>query len=520
MDRLQRLAALMAATVWAGPAIAPGPVRGQDTKPAPAATGPEQVEAERLLASKGLRRVDGFYVLPAEVEVRDRVDGLRRLVAENQAALGRKQLRSGIAVNFHTLSLDLQLQRLALDSLGASNLLPHSPLSGNPAILTPSESRTALFDEQLDLTERMLRNVYNANAGLQADIESDAAEALDRQARFAEGRAAIQAEAASIPGRYGPARNDAGVQAALATLGRAGGSAVALGPADDYEARLRFLSAAMDETRSLTTARDGQAPDYAIAALLADTSRRNLRMAMGRLEAMDKQAAAKPTAADPPVRAALVGEIEGLRARFVRSAGLLRQAYDALPPPPPVPPPTPSASASRVRALIERQHAELRASFVSGIEKALATDRVPLERDGEALWVQATINGVAGLRLRVDRPAGPVIVSVPFAATFGLRVDESAPTQTITAADGQRIEGRRAVLRSVQVGTATAAEVDVLVVSNGSIAPSLGWSFLGRFVVRLDSSAEPPTLALTVVDLTPIAPRPLPPGAPPPKRKR
>jgi hypothetical protein len=382
-------------------------------------------------------------------------------------------------------------------------------------VLTPDQARAAALGETLRSTDRQLQTIYNLNAGVQADNDADAAEALARQAEFAEGRASLARPAAAIAHAYDALRGDPRVQAALATLSQAEGQPVVLGPIDDYTTRLQTLDVAMYSTRALTTAPGRSAPDYGAAATLAESAQLELRLALGRLDDRVRRAGATPTAADRKDFETLAASVAAVRTRYVRSASLLREAFDAMgPPPPPVPTPV---DPSRIRDLIERQRVALRAAFVASVEKSLRVERVPLEREGEALWVRASINGVANLRLRVDRPAEMAVISEPLAASIGLGPGDTTPGAPLTTPDGRRLAGRRGTLRSLQVGPFVRDQVECFVASDSSTPPSLGRTSLGQLVVRVDTAAEPPTLVLTLVDVPPIMPQPLPPEAFPPK---
>ena len=132
----------------------------------------------------------------------------------------------------------------------------------------------------------------------------------------------------------------------------------------------------------------------------------------------------------------------------------------------------------------------------------------------------ATVNGRPDQRLTLDPTADLPCLSERFAASVGLKPDASAISASVRVADGRTLVGRLATLPSVQIGPFTAEKVTCLVVP-GDVTPILpGGGTLGPIVTRLDDATQPPSLALTRVDLAPIMPRVLPPGAPQPKTKR
>lgn len=491
------------------------PVRASEGGNPQPPTDRERAAAEQLLASKGLRQVGSAFVLPAEEEVRSRLAGLEKLVTANQAAIKRRIVRTGVSFDAHSWSLGLQAQRFTDRMLGATDFSRQAPVSGNPNILTPTEARSAAFGEQLRLTDFQLQNVYNLNAGVLADMDADAADAMLRLDVFAENHPAVERTVRRMARTYEALGNDPQVRAALTTLGHADARRV-LAPRDDYPARLKELAAAMQATYSLTRKRGNSPYGYSLAALLTESARREYRMALGRRDEWDRQArAGTPAPANPSDRADIEHEISALREKYVRGARLLREAYDALGSPPllPAPPAPGPLEPGRIAALIEQQRAGIRASFVHDVEKSLRVARVPLEREGDALWVRAAINGVADLRLRVDLPADLVVISERFAARFGLRLGGSIPQESVTTPEGLPVRERRTTLDSVQVGPFTTSGVAALVVSGDDVPPVLGRSALGPLVARLDDTANAPTLALTQVDLPPIAPRPPPLGA-------
>jgi hypothetical protein len=477
----------------------------------------DAAQIERFLASKGLHRVGSAFVSTTEEEVRRRLAVLETLVGQNLAALGRRQLRSGIMSGSHSLYLGLQTQRLGMQALAMQGgglstpyafYYPHS-------MIAPFE-RQAFFRSQAGYLNREIVGLNNVIAGVQADDAAEAAEALGRQDDFMQGVAALTRLIDEMDRGYDRLKRDNEVQAALARLTRLENRPLTLGPLEDYRAKLQSLVSSMDETRVLTTAPGRVAPNYATAALLAEAARRDLRMALGRLEEARRKAGTDLAALVPLER-----EVAARRARYIRAAAILRASYDAVPPEP-APAPvavrtaTGEAAPGQIRALVEQHRAGLRASYVTEFERAIHTARVPLEREGGALWVTASVNGLPGQRMRVDPSADVMCVPERLAKSYGLRLDGSAATGTVHTSRGDLV-GRWATVRSVQVGPFTAENVLCLVVP-GEDAPILpGAGALGPLLARLDDTTNPPSLTLTRIDVSPIPPLTLPPGAPQPK---
>src|SRR4051812_37815334 len=92
---------------WAGLCVVGAGASWADEPPA---AGPQ-----RVLTEKGLRREGSAFVLPAEDRVRVGLERLGGLVKENQLALRRRPVRSGMTFDSHSMYLGLWGQRLALN---------------------------------------------------------------------------------------------------------------------------------------------------------------------------------------------------------------------------------------------------------------------------------------------------------------------------------------------------------------------------------------------------------------------
>lgn len=469
-------------------------------------------DANRVLSAKGLRRVETSFVLPAEGDIQARLNRLERLVKENQAALQRRVLRSVITARSQSLLADLQAWQLALNAMNASTLFPPPLVNGPVGLQYPIGQPGAGLEEVSNLNRQEITGMFNVVAGVDADNAYEAAEALAREDDFDRGLARIRGAIERLGGAYQTIKADPEVPAALGTLTRAENQPIRLGPVSEYSKTLKHLEEGMASTRMLTTAKGGTAPDYGVAANLVQGARLNLRRALGRLQDWERLEASQPSTVEPGAGESLRREVAGRRDRFARSVALLRRAYDAYKPPPAIEVKTvvrlpEFPEKGRIRAMVERQQAERRASFVAEAEGALQTAKVPLQGQAGASWARVTVNGVPDLPMRVDLRAAEVRVSERFARSVGLEPDPNT---------------HLGILKSVKLGPFTVREVACRVVpgKEASAPPVLGIPVFGQFVVEVDEGPDPSGLTLTRVEVAPIPPRPRPPGAPPAKARR
>ncbi len=144
------------------------------------------------------------------------------------------------------------------------------------------------------------------------------------------------------------------------------------------------------------------------------------------------------------------------------------------------------------------------AGRLAEFEKAIRSERVPVDADKAILWVDATLDGKAGKTMVVDFDAEDVRLPARVAAEVGVRAADDEPAIEITTTGGRTILARRARIATVQVGPVTASDVECLVLPEGyGEAPALlGGSFLKRFATRFDP--ETGTLVLTQVQVKSI----------------
>jgi clan AA aspartic protease (TIGR02281 family) len=114
--------------------------------------------------------------------------------------------------------------------------------------------------------------------------------------------------------------------------------------------------------------------------------------------------------------------------------------------------------------------------------------RVPLQRIGNAFFVDAVVNDSAKVRLHVDTGATQTVILPKLAERLRLDLDR-ADILPVETANGVVLT-RLTQVRSITVGDATVRDVDVIVhdVELSRSDGLLGMSFLGRFQVTLDTS--------------------------------
>ncbi len=113
---------------------------------------------------------------------------------------------------------------------------------------------------------------------------------------------------------------------------------------------------------------------------------------------------------------------------------------------------------------------------------------VALQRVGNALFAQATLNGFVRVPLVVDTGAAFTVISTTSAQRLGLNLDQAAilPMQS---ASGTFLAHLTKV-RSLTVGAATVHDVEVIVhdTSPGQDTGLLGMSFLDHFLVTISAA--------------------------------
>jgi aspartyl protease family protein len=104
------------------------------------------------------------------------------------------------------------------------------------------------------------------------------------------------------------------------------------------------------------------------------------------------------------------------------------------------------------------------------------------------VWIaHVSVNGTRPARFLVDTGASVTLVSPALAKTLGLAIDGATPATELQTVAGNTA-GAAAVLASVKLGAAEARDVPAVIHAPGlDVDGILGNSFLGRFIVTLDS---------------------------------
>ncbi|MFO0907467.1 MAG: aspartyl protease family protein [Isosphaeraceae bacterium] len=391
-----------------------------------------------------------------------------------------------------------------------------------------------------------------------------------KQAELDRGSLSITALADQIARRYDDLAAEPGVKEALRTLNQGVRKPYALGPRKDYKANVRAMAAELLEARRFVVEKGGKVVQLRAGkeeATLAYLARRfvdDLRKAQQRqadhvraarshesriasLVAREARLSADLARAVSPSRDALVAELASVRKDLdryrkdlaasdearkaltrdlaekregfvqvvdaLKKAGEIKQADEeatrgdaevqaAIQKFKPSRKPTRSGSAPAGNKPVPP--AELYARALHRVEVRLNPDKV-------ALWVTATVNGQSGRRLVVDPTIESVRVSARFADEVHADIAQQGPETTATLSDGRSVRARRATLKSVEIGSLVATDVEALVLLDGYDGPPrLGASFFDRFVTRIEPDAA--RLTLTQVDLRALPTTPAPRG--------
>jgi clan AA aspartic protease (TIGR02281 family) len=118
--------------------------------------------------------------------------------------------------------------------------------------------------------------------------------------------------------------------------------------------------------------------------------------------------------------------------------------------------------------------------------------RIPFQRHGTLMKVEALLNGRVRAWFYVDTGASGVSIPWSVANQLGIRVGPSTPRIRVRTANGV-ISEPVVKLRSVQLGPARVNELEAAVSGSMSIG-LLGGAFFNNFVYQVDSSASVITL--------------------------
>ena len=116
---------------------------------------------------------------------------------------------------------------------------------------------------------------------------------------------------------------------------------------------------------------------------------------------------------------------------------------------------------------------------------------VKLTFDGGTPQVQVTLNGKATQWMTFDSGAASVMLSWNTAEQAGVTPGPGDPTVIMEVANGKKVEAKRIVLETVQVGPFVARNVEcsVLPKSAGEVGGLLGGTFLRHFAYKVDLAA-------------------------------
>ncbi|HEX8203690.1 MAG TPA: retropepsin-like aspartic protease, partial [Isosphaeraceae bacterium] len=146
------------------------------------------------------------------------------------------------------------------------------------------------------------------------------------------------------------------------------------------------------------------------------------------------------------------------------------------------------------------------------MEALIRTDRIPAKLEGAARRIAVTVNGSHLLWMEVNPQADALRLTTAQAAEAGVAPVPDAVAVPVRLADGREVAARPARIGSIRVGSFTEDDIAGLILPEaaGDVAPTLGASFLGRFVSDVDPEAG--TLTLTRVLVAPAVAEAAPPA--------
>jgi clan AA aspartic protease (TIGR02281 family) len=117
-----------------------------------------------------------------------------------------------------------------------------------------------------------------------------------------------------------------------------------------------------------------------------------------------------------------------------------------------------------------------------------ATLRIPFERRGTLMLVEALLNDRLTAPFLVDTGASGVMIPEQIASQLGLRIGSDTPRAPVQTANGV-VAAPVVSLDSVQLGAARVEGLEALVSSSMSIG-LLGGTFFNNFVYQIDAAAS------------------------------
>ncbi len=120
-------------------------------------------------------------------------------------------------------------------------------------------------------------------------------------------------------------------------------------------------------------------------------------------------------------------------------------------------------------------------------QKEISSSRITTRREGNSLLVSALVNGTSVGDFIFDTGATSMLIHESFAKKLGIRTDRLPLTQMVVVG-GAVIQGKRMVLKSVQVGDEVIRDVPAVLIPDSPNEANdglLGMSFLRHFSIHL-----------------------------------
>lgn len=484
---------------------------------------------EEVLRGKGLKQAGVFYILEqAEAQYDQKVQSAKLLQIEYD------KLQQQLAV----LNQSMELSQNNFDQLDQRRQTLLSQSFENTKDSGQRRSQEDDRNRQVDTIQNQMTNLQQQVLVARLTGKELAGKMAQVVEDFRRGQAGIEKLVAETAARYKALAGDSEVAEAIKEINKTANPKVALGPARDFKSyKLQLAQSAAD-----VLGQKGLIHKDNRVHLAAESEVTRLVHASRQLQSEMTRAAYPPTATLPPrgvtpvatarkatsgtdsAAAKAAARLVAKREEFVQNVHTLRKwvdqiqaQFEALT----IDDELRRAVADLARSTkkpaknapsLQKVHSPEYASSVKKLEefeKAIRTESIPVVAKEGALWAEATLNGKPGRTMVVD----PQFEGVTLPSRLAAEADvspTSAASVTITTADGRTVAGHPAVLRSVQVGTFTAQNVECVIVPDGetNAPPRLGAPFLGHFVSKL----SPDEKTLTLTEVTIPVPRPVVPA--------
>lgn len=163
-----------------------------------------------------------------------------------------------------------------------------------------------------------------------------------------------------------------------------------------------------------------------------------------------------------------------------------------------------AADAARKLKLGPRKVFERNVAELARYEAAIHSEEIKLREDHGVFWIDAIINGKAGVEMVFDTGASMVSLPESAARQAGIEPSDNDPVVQLSVADGRIVEGHLVFLDELRVGAFSVQKVEAVIVP-GDAPPLLGGTFLQHFSIDLNHSAG--TLRLTSISAPQAAKR-------------